>query len=204
MRLTEAHRPAPVTSSTEPAAAQRWTAASRMLAVDRLHTVHSWSWTDIAAVAGTTRQAAAQRWGARRADDRSLLVQAEELRCPPPDLILPLGDRGGGAVFSRSGKTDITVTAGDRHAFVAECKVWGGAAKFTEAVDQLLSYLVWRDSGVSRPWPAAARSRRASATTRTAGSGGSPRASPPTPPDVRARSGRGSSRYSPSPRRRGC
>ena len=29
--------------------------------------------------------------------------------------------------------------------FIAECKVWDGAAKFGPAIDQLLSYLVWRD-----------------------------------------------------------
>ena len=48
------------------------------------------------------------------------------------------------------------------------------------------------------------RMRRASSTTRTAGSGGSPPASPPTPPGARVRSGRDSSRCSPSLRRRGC
>ena len=31
--------------------------------VDRLRTMHGWSWADIATVAGTSRQAAAQRWG---------------------------------------------------------------------------------------------------------------------------------------------
>jgi hypothetical protein len=30
--------------------------------------------------------------------------------------------------------------------FIAECKIWGGAAKFREAIDQLLSYLTWRDT----------------------------------------------------------
>jgi hypothetical protein len=54
--------------------------------------------------------------------------------------------KAGGEVFSRAGKTDITLTDRDRHVFVAECKVWGGAKKFSAAVDQLLSYLVWRDS----------------------------------------------------------
>jgi hypothetical protein len=40
-------------------------AAPRVLAdtVDRLRDFHGWSWADIAAVAGVTRQAAAQRWG---------------------------------------------------------------------------------------------------------------------------------------------
>ena len=51
--------------------------------------------------------------------------------------------------------------------------------------------------------PARRRIRRARSTTRTAGSGGSPPASPPTPPGARAQSCRGSSRCSPSPRRRG-
>lgn len=48
------------------------------------------------------------------------------------------------------------------------------------------------------------RIRRASSTTRTAGFGDSPRASPPTAPGARARSCPGNSRYSPTPRRHGC
>ena len=35
--------------------------------VDRLRDSHGWSWSDIAAVVGITRQAAAQRWGRRPA-----------------------------------------------------------------------------------------------------------------------------------------
>ncbi len=35
--------------------------------VERLRDSHGWSWSDIAAVAGITRQAAAQRWGRRPA-----------------------------------------------------------------------------------------------------------------------------------------
>jgi len=46
--------------------------------------------------------------------------------------------------------------------------------------------------------------RRASSTTGTAGSGDSPRVSPPRSPAVRARSCPGSSRCSRAPRRRGC
>ncbi|MBS2965999.1 hypothetical protein KGA66_23340 [Actinocrinis puniceicyclus] len=30
--------------------------------------------------------------------------------------------------------------------FVGECKIWEGESKFTEAIDQLLSYLTWRDT----------------------------------------------------------
>jgi hypothetical protein len=34
----------------------------------------------------------------------------------------------------------------NRNVFVAECKFWRGPKSFTEAVDQLLGYLSWRDS----------------------------------------------------------
>jgi hypothetical protein len=70
----------------------------------------------------------------------------EELR----DIILAhlnghyQGDAAGEA-FRRSGKTDIRIEVENRAAFVAECKVWRGAKELSEAVDQLLSYLTWRD-----------------------------------------------------------
>ncbi|HEY8995098.1 MAG TPA: hypothetical protein VIM71_10585 [Lacunisphaera sp.] len=51
----------------------------------------------------------------------------------------------GGEVFRRKGKTDICIEEKSRAAFVAECKVWRGAAEFKDAIDQLLSYLTWRD-----------------------------------------------------------
>jgi hypothetical protein len=54
--------------------------------------------------------------------------------------------QAGAELFSRAGKTDIAVTVGDRKVFIAECEVWGGQRKFSAAVDQLLGYLVWRDS----------------------------------------------------------
>lgn len=52
----------------------------------------------------------------------------------------------GGELFNGSGKTDILIRDGDRNAFIAECKVWHGSKAVTNALDQLLSYLVWRDS----------------------------------------------------------
>lgn len=55
------------------------------------------------------------------------------------------GDASG-ETFRRKGKTDIVIEDKNRSAFVAECKVWNGASEFTKAVDQLLSYLTWRDS----------------------------------------------------------
>lgn len=48
--------------------------------------------------------------------------------------------------FNAAGKTDILIRLGDRNIFIAECKFWGGPATLTAAIDQLLSYLSWRDS----------------------------------------------------------
>lgn len=50
-----------------------------------------------------------------------------------------------GETFRRQGKTDIRIEDRDRAAFVAECKVWRGPSEVTEALDQLLGYLTWRD-----------------------------------------------------------
>ena len=74
----------------------------------------------------------------------------EELR----DIILAHlnGHYQGGATgetFRRSGKTDIRIEDRDRAAFVAECKVWRGPKELLAAVDQLLSYLTWRDCKAS-------------------------------------------------------
>jgi hypothetical protein len=51
-----------------------------------------------------------------------------------------------GETFNRAEKTDILIRSGDRNVFIAECKFWRGQKGFNEAVDQLLSYLTWRDS----------------------------------------------------------
>lgn len=64
-------------------------------------------------------------------------------------LNLTYEGQAAGEVFNRSGKTDITLRHGDKNAFVAECKIWRGAASMSKAVDQLLEYLVWRDSKAS-------------------------------------------------------
>lgn len=50
-----------------------------------------------------------------------------------------------GETFNKSGKTDILIAEEDRYAFIAECKIWHGQKNFAEAIDQLLSYLTWRD-----------------------------------------------------------
>jgi hypothetical protein len=51
-----------------------------------------------------------------------------------------------GETFNASGKTDILIRADNRNVFIAECKFWRGPKYFNEAIDQLLSYLTWRDS----------------------------------------------------------
>jgi hypothetical protein len=51
-----------------------------------------------------------------------------------------------GESFSGSGKTDIFVPFERGPVFIAECKFWKGPAAFRAAIDQLLGYLVWRDT----------------------------------------------------------
>ncbi len=51
----------------------------------------------------------------------------------------------GGELFNGSGKTDILIRHNDRNAFIGECKVWHGPKAVADALDQLFSYLVWRD-----------------------------------------------------------
>jgi hypothetical protein len=51
--------------------------------------------------------------------------------------------------FNRSGKTDILIRVKDRNIFIAECKFWDGPKSLTAAVDQVLSYLSWRDTKVA-------------------------------------------------------
>ena len=51
-----------------------------------------------------------------------------------------------GETFNAVGKTDILIRVENKNIFIAECKFWRGPMSFSEAVDQLLSYLSWRDS----------------------------------------------------------
>lgn len=50
-----------------------------------------------------------------------------------------------GETFRRNGKTDICIEDTNRAAFVAECKIWRGKKEFSDAINQLLGYLTWRD-----------------------------------------------------------
>ncbi len=51
-----------------------------------------------------------------------------------------------GETFNASGKTDILIRCEDRNVFIAECKFWRGEKVYLETIDQLLSYLTWRDT----------------------------------------------------------
>jgi hypothetical protein len=51
--------------------------------------------------------------------------------------------------FNRSGKTDILIRVKNRNVFIAECKFWDGPKSLTAALDQVLSYLSWRDTKVA-------------------------------------------------------
>jgi hypothetical protein len=54
-----------------------------------------------------------------------------------------------GETFNYEGKTDIFIKCNGRNIFIVECKFWGGAKKYQETIDQLLSYLSWRDTKVA-------------------------------------------------------
>jgi hypothetical protein len=51
-----------------------------------------------------------------------------------------------GETFNFQGKTDILIRIDERNVFIAECKFWKGEKAFLETIDQLLSYLSWRDT----------------------------------------------------------
>ena len=73
--------------------------------------------------------------------------QEEELR----DVVLAhlnghFDGNASGERFRKKGRTDICIEYDNRAAFVAECKLWHGRKALIAAVDQLLSYLTWRDT----------------------------------------------------------
>ncbi len=51
-----------------------------------------------------------------------------------------------GETFNKSGKTDIQLRYDSSVVFIAECKFWTGISGFMKTIDQMLSYLTWRDS----------------------------------------------------------
>ena len=64
-------------------------------------------------------------------------------------VLSPHFDSVSGETFNKRGKTDILIRHEQQNVFVAECKVWKGIKEFFKAIDQLLSYLTWRDSKAS-------------------------------------------------------
>jgi hypothetical protein len=54
--------------------------------------------------------------------------------------------RATGETFNAYGKTDILIRENDQNVFIAECKFWHGEKAASEAVDQLLGYVTWRDT----------------------------------------------------------
>src|ERR1700751_1613793 len=51
-----------------------------------------------------------------------------------------------GETFNGEGKTNILIRVEGKNIFVAECKFWSGEKAFLATIDQLLSYLCWRDT----------------------------------------------------------
>ncbi len=51
-----------------------------------------------------------------------------------------------GETFNFQGKTDILIRVDGKNVFIAECKFWKGEKAFLATIDQLLSYLSWRDT----------------------------------------------------------
>jgi hypothetical protein len=54
-----------------------------------------------------------------------------------------------GETFNKKGKTDILIRHEGSNVFVTECKFWHGQKAHYKTIDQLLSYLTWRDSKTS-------------------------------------------------------
>lgn len=53
--------------------------------------------------------------------------------------------RATGETFNYQGDTDIRINVEGKNIFIAECKFWNGPKSILKAINQLLSYLSWRD-----------------------------------------------------------
>jgi len=82
-----------------------------------------------------------------RSSSRTRQLDEETLR---DMLLVPLNAHfeGGatGEAFNYNGKTDILIRHEGGNLFVAECKIWSGEKQLLDAIDQILSYLTWRDT----------------------------------------------------------
>ena len=54
--------------------------------------------------------------------------------------------RATAETFNYEGKTDIIIKDKGKNIFVAECKFWNGPKALTQAIDQILGYVSWRDT----------------------------------------------------------
>src|SRR3984957_18969058 len=58
----------------------------------------------------------------------------------------PFKGQATGETFNFQGKTDILIRVEGKNVFIAECKFWKGEKALIATLDQLLSYLSWRDT----------------------------------------------------------
>ncbi|MGE0929548.1 hypothetical protein [Peijinzhouia sedimentorum] len=56
------------------------------------------------------------------------------------------GAEATGETFNFKGKTDIFFQIKNEPGFIAECKIWRGVETMTNTLNQILSYLTWRNS----------------------------------------------------------
>jgi hypothetical protein len=87
----------------------------------------------------------------RNALERSPSIAAKASEEQIRDLLLfflngQFEGKAAGEVFNFKGKTDHLIREGDRNVFIGECKIWHGPKTVADALDQLLRYLVWRDT----------------------------------------------------------
>jgi hypothetical protein len=61
-------------------------------------------------------------------------------------MLSPNFDSVTGETFNKQGKTDILIKHEGKNIFVAECKFWHGSKLHHETINQILSYLTWRES----------------------------------------------------------
>lgn len=53
--------------------------------------------------------------------------------------------RATAETINKRGKTDILIRNNNENIFIGECKFWHGESTYLQAINQLLSYLTWRD-----------------------------------------------------------
>lgn len=71
----------------------------------------------------------------------------EELRDHFLLVLQPLYNwMAAGEAFNKVGKTDILIRYEKTTVFIAECKFWHGCKGYIDTINQLLNYLIWRNS----------------------------------------------------------